>query len=204
MFLRAVTLLVPLTMITGCTTAIDAGSARPGPRGSATGYGGADQTVGGTFEPYRAGATAITYDPAVVPAGARAQVVVTGTTKGVQVRLTAIGMVPRHRYGAHLHTQPCGPLPAEAGPHYQHAHDPAAAASPPSVDPAYANPRNEVWLDFVADANGAASAVSEQQWTFPAGASARSLIVHEQPTRTAPGEAGTAGARVACLTLATR
>src|SRR5437763_10018974 len=53
----------------------------------------------GTFLPYRPGATAITYDPAVVPPGARVRVAITRTGYGLVVRLTAAGMVPHRAYG---------------------------------------------------------------------------------------------------------
>ena len=88
-------------------------------------------------------------------------------------------------------------MPDEAGPHYQHHTDPGT----PAVDPSYANPDNEVWLDFTATAAGTATAVSQQNWTFDPAAPPRSLVIHEQTTRTAAGTAGTAGPRVACLTL---
>jgi Cu-Zn family superoxide dismutase len=151
----------------------------------------------GTFLPFRPGATAITYDPAVVPPGARARVAITEIPYGTVVRLTAAGLIPRRAYGAHLHTMPCTAVPDEAGPHYQHRHDPSS----PSVDPSYANPQNEVWLDFTADAAGAGTAVSQQNWAFGPTTRPRSLVVHAEPTSTAAGTAGKAGPRVACLTL---
>ena len=149
---------------------------------------------------------AITYDPAVVPAGATAQAHRSPRPPyGATVRLTVTGLVPRRAYGAHLHTEPCTATPDEAGPHYQHQPDPKAVASPPSVDPAYANPRNEVWLDFTADAPGRghrppAARTGRSTRPHPP----RSLIVHAEQTRTGPGKAGTAGPRVACLTLRAR
>jgi superoxide dismutase, Cu-Zn family len=158
---------------------------------------GPSLVAAGTFLPYRPGATAVTYDPEVVPPGARARVAITRTTAGLVVRLTVAGMVPRRPYGAHLHTQPCAAMPDRAGPHYQHEHDPKT----PSVDPSYANPGNEVWLDFLADGAGAATAVSPENWTFDPKAPPRSLVIHDQITRTEKGVAGTAGARVACLSL---
>ena len=164
----------------------------------------AEGTSSGTFLPFPAGTRAITYLPAVVPPGATAQVTITKTTTDTTVRLTATGLVPRRAYGAHLHTRPCTATPADAGPHYQHSPDPMAAASPPSVDPAYANPRNEVWLDFTADTRGAAAVTASQDWTFDEVEPPRSLIVHAEHTRTVGGKAGTAGPRVACLTLGTR
>ncbi len=164
----------------------------------------AEGTVIGTFLAFPQSTRAITYDPKVVPPGATAQLTVARTARGTTVRLTAAGLVPRRAYGAHLHTQPCTATPGEAGPHYQHSPDPRAAASPPPADPAYANPRNEVWLDFTADSRGAATVTAHQDWTFDEVEPPRSLIVHAEHTRTAAGKAGTAGPRVACLTLGTR
>ena len=164
----------------------------------------AEGTVSGTFLPFPRSARAITYDPKVVPPGATAQLTIARTAGGTTVRLTAAGLVPRRAYGAHLHTRPCTATPDDAGPHFQHSPDPKAAASPPSVDPAYANPRNEVWLDFTADARGTGTAGTNQNWTFDEIEPARSLVLHAEHTRTAAARAGTAGPRVACLTLGTR
>jgi Cu-Zn family superoxide dismutase len=180
------------------------GSARPSPSAS---RGGLDApltqgVVTGTFLPYPQSTIAITYDPKVVPPGSTAQVVISRTASGTWVRLAVTGMVPRRAYGAHLHRQQCTSVPADAGPHYQHVPDPAAAASPPSVDPSYANPRNEIWLDFTADARGAATVATAVRWHLDEIEPPRSLIVHAQPTSTAAGKAGTAGPRVACMTLA--
>lgn len=219
MFPRALALAAPITMIAACTNSIEVtptpppgGSAsasswtiyRGSPSPSAVGSLAPDTVAAGTFQPFRAGSTAITYDPAVVPPGATAQVAIATTPAFMTVRLTGAGLIPRRAYGAHLHTRPCTGVPAEAGSHYQHEPDPAAVASPPSVDPAYANPRNEVWLDFTADATGAVAAASEVRWSFRPGEAARSLIIHAQQTKTAAGVAGTAGPRVACLTLPAR
>ncbi|WP_430791769.1 superoxide dismutase [Actinoplanes sp. G11-F43] len=140
------------------------------------------------------------YDHAAVPAGARAQVTVADHTDGVRVELLATGLQPGRHYGAHLHTGRCGGDPADAGPHYQHRLDPAAGPGKPSVDPAYANPRNEVWLDLVAGADGAGRAVSTQEWDFDPARPPWSLVLHAEHTHTGPGVAGTAGARLACLT----
>jgi Cu-Zn family superoxide dismutase len=204
-------MLLPLVVLTGCAdplaTAPSAGpsSAVAAPSAGATGLLGTDDivvpevpdgTTTGTFVPYTPGATAITYDPAVVPPGATARVALAPAAAGVTVRLAATGLVPRRAYGAHLHTRPCHAAPDAAGPHYQHRRDPET----PSVDPAYANPRNEVWLDFTADAGGAAG-VTEVHPAFDGGTPPRSLVLHATLTRTAAGQAGTAGPRVACLTL---
>ncbi|HET6481931.1 MAG TPA: superoxide dismutase family protein [Actinoplanes sp.] len=216
MLLRSLALVVPLALTAGCANSAEVapttggqvlasasawtlyqGSTSPSPTASWT----PDAVATGTFLPFRPGSTAITYDPAVVPPGATATVEIQQRTQTMEVRLVAAGLVPRRAYGAHLHTKPCTALPAEAGPHYQHQKDPAAATSPPSVNPAYANPANEVWLDFTVDGSGEASASSVLTWTFPPGTPARSLILHAETTKTAPGVAGSAGKRVACMTL---
>jgi Cu-Zn family superoxide dismutase len=134
-----------------------------------------------------------------VPVGATAGVTVEETDGGTTVTLVVTGLQKTRAYGAHLHTRPCGAAPADSGPHMQHSHDPAASISPPSVDPSYANPGNEVWLDFTTDAAGAARTSVTVDWTFDP--KPRSLVIHAQSTKTGPGVAGTAGARAACLSL---
>jgi Cu-Zn family superoxide dismutase len=197
-------LLVPAALATGCastsnTTTAKSAPANSVPAGSASTSTGRTITASGTFVTYTAGATAVTYDPALVPVGATAKVTITQTSSSTRVELTVAGLRPNRGYGAHLHTSPCGPTGAVAGPHYQHRRDPAASASRPSVDPSYANPQNEVWLDFRTDSNGRAFAAAIHPWAF--GTSPRSLIIHAMTTKTASGEAGTAGTRAACLTL---
>jgi superoxide dismutase, Cu-Zn family len=151
----------------------------------------------GTFQPFHPGSTAITYDTAAVPAGATAAVTIARTGYGTDVKLTVTGLVAGRTYGAHLHTNPCTAVPEEAGPHYQNHPDPVT----PSTNPVYANPRNEIWLDFTADATGAATSAVTHGWNFRPTAPPRSLVLHAEHTHTAPGEAGKAGARLACLTL---
>lgn len=193
-------------LATGCAgTEDDAGTGPtvgdPSSTASAEVLSATDGEIRGIFQPWTAGATAVTYDPALVPAGATAEVVVMPAADGVSVRLSVTGLRPDRTYGAHLHTKPCTAMAAEAGPHYQHMPDPKAAASPPPNDPAFANPRNEVWLDFTTDKLGTATADSTEDWPFDQAHPPRSLIVHAQHTSTEAGKAGTAGPRVACLTL---
>jgi superoxide dismutase, Cu-Zn family len=166
--------------------------------------GAPERTASGTFRRWSDDSTppAVTYDPSVVPPGATADLEILPSARGMTVTLQVTGMIPGRSYGAHLHTSPCTATPAQAGPHYQNEHDPSAGPSKPSADPRYANPANEVWLDFTADASGTASAVADEDWTFSADYPPKSLIVHSEVTRTAMGVAGMAGPRVACLTLA--
>jgi len=211
MRIRTLTLGLPLSMLAGCTSALDVGpispastsasswvlyqSASPSP---ATSFANPPyETASGTFLPYRPGSTAISYDPAVVPPGATATLTITRSGYGTDVRLAVTGLIPNRTYGAHLHTNPCGADPSAAGGHYQNHPDPVT----PSVNPVYANPRNEVWLDFTASPTGTASSTSSHGWGFDAAAPPRALVLHAEHTMTAAGVAGKAGTRVACLTL---
>lgn len=151
----------------------------------------------GTYEPYREGANAVTYDSAQVPAGARVEL--RSEPAGERTKLTASlqGLQPNREYGAHIHTKPCGPTGQAAGPHFQEKADPVK----PSVDPAYANPENEVWLDFRTDAEGNATSETEGAWSFEQRDDAKSFVIHEKHTMTEPGQAGEAGGRLACLNV---
>lgn len=161
-----------------------------------------DQLVGGTvvlasFEPADTDATALTYDEELVPAGASAKIVSAPTLHlGTVTVLAVTGLQPNREYGAHAHVDPCGPDGDDAGPHFQHVPDPEQ----PSTDPAYANPTNEIWLDFTTDATGTGVAVSTVPWVFT-DRRAGSVVVHEHHTHTDPGEAGVAGARAGCVTV---
>lgn len=140
---------------------------------------------------------AITYDPALAPKGARVTVteqLLSGNR--THIRLQVHGLRPNRMYGAHVHVKACGRAGDDAGPHYQNVKDPVT----PSTNPKFANPRNEVWLDLATDARGAGSAESTVNWRFrPNGA--RSVVLHAERTRTEPGKAGSAGARLACVTV---
>lgn len=137
------------------------------------------------------------YDKALVPDGAKVFVAENVHDGLTTVVLDVRGLVPNHAYGAHAHAKPCGPKPEDSGSHFQHNADPVK----PSVNPAFANPMNEIWLDFTTDAKGNATKASTVDWTFGA-APASSVVIHAEPTQTAPGKAGTAGARAACVSIA--
>ena len=152
--------------------------------------------VGATFGTDPAG-TAVTYDPKLVPVGSRAAVSSESGDDGTTVMLAVRGLLPDRRYGAHAHVEACGDSGDAAGPHFQNQVDPVQ----PSVDPAFANPQNEIWLDLTTDATGAGSATATVQWGFERNRRAKSVIIHEMGTATGPGDAGTAGARPACVNV---
>lgn len=112
------------------------------------------------------------------------------------VTLTVKGMTGGHTYGAHAHVLPCDVTDKmAAGPHWQLEEDPVS----PSVDPGYANPHNEIWLDVTTNEAGNGTAKATLDFAFAGTHRPRSVIIHAMPTATAPGSAGTAGARLACL-----
>lgn len=148
-----------------------------------------------TYGSFAPDAKAVTYDPALVPDGAKVDLTSERTNGNTKITVDLKGLVPDRQYGAHVHTKPCGPTGDDAGPHFQEKADPVK----PSVDPAFANPQNEVWLDFHTDAQGNATATAEGTWSFDTRQDAKSFVIHESHTHTEPGKAGTAGGRLSCL-----
>ncbi|MBB5119231.1 superoxide dismutase family protein [Streptomyces eurocidicus] len=142
------------------------------------------------------GSGAVTYDPKSVPLGSHVEVRERTSDRGTWFELRLEGVQAERTFGAHVHRKPCGTDPATSGGHYQNVTDPVQ----PSVDPAYANKRNEAWLDLTTDAHGRARSQTSVRWWVRAG-EARSVVVHEHATDTRPGHAGTAGARLACVNV---
>lgn len=168
---------------------------------AATVSGAAAVVVKGTFVAASAapsGTTAFLYDPGAVKGPASAQLTLREDAGHTKVTLAVDGFAPNRSFGAHLHAKPCGPDPADAGGHFQHQPDPAAS---PSGDPQYVNPNNEIWLDFTTNDQGHGQAVAEQDWDLTPGHRPASLVIHTMATMTSPGVAGSAGARVACMTI---
>jgi Cu-Zn family superoxide dismutase len=186
---RYIASLILALLLPGCgqTTSAPASAPSPSPE--------REVEQSGTFQPQPGGA--ITYDQELVPAGATATVWARSGEGSTTVRLAVAGLQPRRTYGAHVHAQACGPRPEDSGPHFQYAVDPVQ----PSVDPRFANPQNEVWLDLTTDDTGAGTAESTVAWEFPDDRRAGSVVVHAMPTATGPGNAGVAGARAACISV---
>ncbi|WP_336206177.1 superoxide dismutase family protein [Nonomuraea sp. LPB2021202275-12-8] len=141
---------------------------------------------GGEFTAF--GPDAVTYDRRLVPAGAQASLTTESTPGQTITSLVVEGFLPRRAYGAHLHTKPCGRKGDDAGPHYQHM-------------TGQVNPASEVWLDLTTDDSGAGHATARHAWHLDAAGAPRSLVVHARHTTTTGPDAGTAGDRIACLTL---
>ncbi|QUQ65457.1 superoxide dismutase family protein [Kutzneria sp. CA-103260] len=179
-----------LTMTAAMLSIVGTATADPTPPAH-TAYTSAD------FENYRPDAKAVTYSPDLVPVGSTATVAATPSPNGTTtVVLYVEGLLANHQYGAHVHQRSCGRTPEDAGPHYQNTPDPVQ----PSVNPAYANPQNEIWLDFTTDRHGNAWSISSVNWQFTQ-RHAGSVVIHTEHTHTDPGSAGTAGARLACVTV---
>ena len=165
-----------------------------------SGGGGGTEAEGVLAPPDRA-TTAFTYNPALAPEGATIEVESDGRGGSTEIRLDVDGLLPNRGYAAHAHVNACGPTGDAAGPHFQNQVDPAAAPGKPSTDPAYANPQNEIWLDLRTDGNGDGESRAEVPFVFTGRAPA-SVIIHEaEATATAPGQAGSAGPRLACITV---
>ncbi|MEV4169951.1 hypothetical protein [Nonomuraea sp. NPDC049709] len=131
---------------------------------------------------------AIAYDRKLAPQGSQASVTVESSGGQTRTSLVVEGMAPNHHYGAHLHTKPCGKKPDESGPHYQH-------------NPGQIDATSEVWLDFTTDGDGAGRSSARNPWGLRSAGLPGSLVIHSQGTKTSGPEVGTAGERVACLTL---
>ena len=148
-----------------------------------------------------AASNADTYNPALAPVGARLRAVLTPSGESTNAELTVSGLLPNRGYAVHAHAKGCGASPEAAGPHYQNRIDPTATPQAPSTNPEYANPRNEIWLDVHTDAAGSGTRRVTVPFVFT-DRGPGSIVVHEATeTATGPGRAGTAGARIACLTL---
>jgi Cu-Zn family superoxide dismutase len=146
---------------------------------------------------------AFTYKP-LVPIGARVKVDSWYLPDGRSVVvLRASGLAANYEFGAHAHAKACGPLGGDAGSHYQFTMEPATVPPTPSTNPAYANPVNEVWLDFTTDSKGRGWAMAVQDWQPHADRRPGSVVLHIEHTHDGSdgGAAGTAGARLACVTV---
>ena len=128
--------------------------------------------------------------------GARATAVMMGINNESTFRVTIRGLredAIHKKYGAHLHTGPCGLDAvgnATVGGHYN--------ATPAGVPPVV-NDKTEVWLNFHvnSDRNARATAIVP----FVPNGGERSITFHEKTTvHHGPG-VGTAGLKLACLPL---
>jgi Cu-Zn family superoxide dismutase len=144
----------------------------------------------------------VRYGASHVPAGARARVQAVYNAAGDSlVTLHVWGLEPNHEYGAHAHQSACSTTdPLAAGGHFQNIPFPEGASA---SDPRWANATNEIWLDLVTDERGNGVAQTKVPWQFSPERRAGSVMIHAEHTHTGgpDGSAGTAGARLACLTV---
>lgn len=166
--------LLAILLVAGCSQSTAAPSTSP--------EAAVRLSAGGQFA--AKGTTAIVYDGKLAPDGSQASATVESSPGRTVSSLVVEGLLAKRTYGAHLHVNPCGAKPDDAGPHFQHQQGHADAA-------------NEVWLDVRTDEAGMGRATAAHEWGFPAGRVPGSIVIHAQPTKAD----GTAGSRVACLTL---
>jgi len=151
----------------------------------------------------------VRYAP-VVPPDARARVDAVYDTRGDStITLRVSGLRPNTEYGAHAHVAACEGAgdsvtgarvdPRAAGPDFQLVPNPDPEAP---HDRTYENPVNEIWLDLETDQSGNGVATTTVPWQFSPARRAASVIIHAERTHTGPdGPPGTAGPRLACLTV---
>lgn len=140
-------------------------------------------------------------NPTAIPQGATARVQAVYNAAGdTVVTLHVQGLLPNRQYGAHAHTFACGLDGQAAGPHFQAVQNPDPQNP---FDPAYANPVNEIWLDVTTDEDGNGAAQTKVPWQFSPERRPGSVMIHAERTRFGgqDGNAGTAGARLGCLTV---
>lgn len=166
--------LLAVLLVAGCSQSTAAPS--PSPEGTVRLSGGGQFAAKGT--------AAVVYDRKLAPEGAQASATVESSPGRTVSSLVVEGLLAKRTYGAHLHVNPCGAKPDDAGAHFQHQAGHADAA-------------NEVWLDVKTDEAGMGRATATQMWGFAAGTLPGSIVIHAQPTKAD----GTAGPRVACVTL---
>jgi Cu-Zn family superoxide dismutase len=138
-----------------------------------------------------------------VPDAARARVQAVYNAAGdTIVTLHVWGLAPNHEYGAHAHKLACGATdPNTAGGHFQNVEAPQGQASIPQ----FANPGNEIWLDLTTDEDGNGVAQTKVPWQFSPARRPGSVMIHSEHTHDgsiAGLPAGSAGSKLACLTVA--
>ncbi|MPY77121.1 MAG: superoxide dismutase [Actinophytocola sp.] len=140
-----------------------------------------------------------TYDTKLAPVGTEMAIDMRSFKGKSTFGLKVSGLLPNRGYAAHAHTENCGSNGDIAGPHFQHKPVPKNASD---TDPKYANPNNEIWLDLRTDAKGNGSSEAKLPFAITDWSRPKSVVVHAaKKTSTAPGMAGEAGDRIACLTL---
>jgi superoxide dismutase, Cu-Zn family len=148
---------------------------------------------------------AITYNISLAPVGAAMTAIIRSSSdESTTAEFTVSGLLPTQGYAVYAHTRACGSTPDAAGPRFQNREDSAVAPRTPSDNSRYPNLNNEIWLDVHTDVAGAGTSRTTVPFILT-DRLPRSIMVHDATRSPAnPGQAVTAGARVACLTLSIR
>lgn len=162
---------------------------------------GGEVQASGTLAKPDSGEGPYTYDQELAPLGAEIHVESSRQDDSTHVTLQVEDMLPDRGYAAHAHTRSCGDNGEAAGPHFQHEEDPEATPEDPSTDPDYANPENEIWLDFTTDSEGNGESETTVPFVFDDRAPGSVVIHANEETSTEPGSAGQAGDRIACISV---
>ena len=187
--------LIGVLLVSGCAVAAAATLPTPAPMTlSAIAVRNVD--VSTTFS--EAPGIAVTYDPALVPVGSRVAVSAKSADGTTTVRLALRGLQTARRYGAHVHEAPCGADRGLGRPDLPERGRPDAAQRRPAVrEPA----ERDLARLHHRRRRGGQRAGHGRPWGSPPTGAAHSVVIHAWPTATAAGKAGTAGDRVACVTV---
>jgi Cu-Zn family superoxide dismutase len=129
-----------------------------------------------------------------ISTGASATVHATEGANGKTIVTLQVRGLPANReFGAHAHVLACNNN--KAGGHYQNV-----PAAPSGNTSDFANPQNEIWLDFTTNSAGNGSAQTTVAWTFRTDG-ANAVIIHDHHTTDTDPGAGTAGSKLACLNV---
>ena len=161
-------------------TAVAAAIIAPLALASVTAAGADARTVVGSGPDYVYGNNALVGATATVSAASLGN-----DSSQFELEVAGVDAPAGTRFGAHVHTSPCGATPGAAGGHYL---DQSARGS---------LEHREVWLDFAVDALGRGHAVATRNWSVTDRPN-RSVVIHVLATEHATGAAGT---RLACIDL---
>jgi Cu-Zn family superoxide dismutase len=110
----------------------------------------------------------------------------------LRIELNVAGFPATRPFGSHLHKLACDD-DLKAGGHYQNMPVPMGGST---MDPVYANNKNEAWLDFTTDAAGNGQTILTVDW-IPRSGEAKAIIFHDMPS----GIGGASGPKLACLPI---
>lgn len=156
----------------------------------------------GTLTSPNPASKAITYNPDLAPIGAAMTATLIPTSEGsTRADLTILGFPPNRSYLVDAHTKPCGITAAAAGPLFQDQAGTATTSQQPSSDARQAKPATGIWLAVRTDSVGTGTSHTTVPFALTDQVPRSVVLRTGTQTATGPDQAGTTGARIACLTL---